>query len=221
MLSTSKLLAQYPSHSMGTNSISMKCRVREHNISSDENNTSETIEILICSGGDDQAITLSVFELSVYHHSGISQSNTDLVSFDMQCKSICRINGAAGSALKGIRLIDYSSPSINNDSKLGVVSVGYDQRLYFWSWNLHSTYSTLNENDYSSTATNDICNIPLESIRVCTAKDSCSPLTFSCGNMVTIGDVNALTCTVDHTGDTVISVAGEGFQCYSLKIANI
>jgi WD40 repeat protein len=98
-------VASYQAHQSGTNSIDA------HAVSTDATST----RLCICSGGDDQAITISI---AIY-----SGEKAENVTFDL--KTVHTTKEASGSAIKGVAL------TLDNRA----LSVGYSQRLALWEIN--------------------------------------------------------------------------------------
>lgn len=112
-------------HQCGSNAISVKW----HHTAANETPTSQgvpeqcTSVLCVVSGGDDQA--LSVTRIG-FHRGPASSGSNDLLEV---CAAACeRIEGASGSALKGV---SFASQTSSKES--AIVSVGYDQRLAVWS----------------------------------------------------------------------------------------
>lgn len=128
-------------------------------------------------------------------------------------QTVYRINGASGSALKGIHFLS-NNPTTNNKNihnNLYICSVGYDQRLSLWSFNPEQ----FNNNNDNTPNTQQF-----------QATDKNCPLIWNEGSMVNIGDVNSLAVSnsknnnSDDSGkssDSYISVIGEGFQIFRLS----
>jgi hypothetical protein len=102
-------LLQYCAHRMGTNTISARCV---------EDNTSDCkrYTIRVCSGGDDQRLTLVDLEATV--SKGYSNS------LDLRMVKEIFFENAALSALKGVSLIQHNR----------IVATGYDQQLCIWGY---------------------------------------------------------------------------------------
>lgn len=98
-------VASYQAHQSGTNSIDAQV------LSTDATST----RICICSGGDDQAITISIAICS-----GEKDEN---IAFNL--KTVHTTKEASGSAIKGVAL--------TSDNR--ALSVGYSQRLALWEIN--------------------------------------------------------------------------------------
>ena len=99
-------LGMYEAHQMGTNSISA-CVV---------DILENRIRLRICSGGDDQSITICTADLAFQKE--IQNSSPD----DFSIVSFARVDVASASAIKGVKLIDANH----------VLSVGYSQKLAHW-----------------------------------------------------------------------------------------
>lgn len=102
------LLIRYRAHQMGTNALSAR-RIN------DDSGDSDCYTIRVCSGGDDQR--LSLIDIKAKMISGLH--NPELL---MVTKSY--FDNAALSALKGVKLIQHNQ----------IVTTGYDQRLSLWSY---------------------------------------------------------------------------------------
>lgn len=97
-----QLIFSYDAHQMGVNSISTSLL------------TDPPDTVLICSGGDDQAISLC--ELSVKFNESATRIET------AQSIKFSRTSEASSSAIKGVQLL----------SNTHIISVGYSQRLALW-----------------------------------------------------------------------------------------
>lgn len=105
-------LGQYQAHQMGTNAISVSI------VSTDDPSLTK---ILICSGGDDQA--LCICEATII-------SGGDSLQVDGEL-SPRRIREASSSAIKGVRQLKGQSKDERR-----IVSVGYSQQIAIWRYSL-------------------------------------------------------------------------------------
>ena len=110
-------------HQCGTNAITVKWHHTATNEAPASQGVSDQCTSVLCvvSGGDDQAVSVSRI--------GFGRSPETLSAvLDVQAAACERIDGASGSALKGV---GFTSRDSSKEST--VVSVGYDQRLTVWS----------------------------------------------------------------------------------------
>ena len=113
----------YKAHQMGTNGIS--------SIIASSNLTSNLVEIVVCSGGDDQALTTAILSYS-RDEFGRYQGLITMI----QCE---RLNEANSSAIKSVKLMK------NQGDGFRLYSVGYDQRLALWKVHCRSPERNGNE----------------------------------------------------------------------------
>jgi hypothetical protein len=90
--------------------------------------------LLICSGGDDQALAFQRFVVRIQ---GSIEANIDLA---MQTRSqllsqVVTVKHAAGAAFKGVCVLSQSAEL----SELSIAAVAYDQRLSIWSLRIDNT----------------------------------------------------------------------------------
>jgi hypothetical protein len=86
---------------------------------------------------------------------------------------------------------------------LGLCSVGYDQRLSVWRLALPSGHRTAEEEPAT--------------LRSSAGEESC-PLEWIAGDMVNVGDVNAMALVSEEGSSSGgVLVVGEGFQLFDLK----
>jgi len=112
----------YKAHQCGTNCISALLEIGSPAAGKAYANPT----LLICSGGDDEAISLWSGELS------LQGDGSKLLSVDQ--KTFAYRNQASSSALKGIKMLGSET------SGYRIYAAGYDQRLAFWSIEGISTY---------------------------------------------------------------------------------
>ena len=140
------------------------------------------------------------------------QNKEVVTSFDVH--SIQCIEGASGSAIKGVRLCQPP----NTDS-FWLATVGYDQRLSLWTVSKTETSKTKADQFSTIYFSNDTERDPgtpayysYEDIQKTTTKDSENcPLSWDGGAMVNIGDVNGM-AVLSVENVEIISIVGEGLQ---------
>ena len=113
----------YKAHQMGTNGLSA---MATSDTSLDHKKAKKSI--VICSGGDDQAITTAL--LSFYSSSTDGETGSIMM---LRCE---RMNEASSSAIKSVKIMKNQ----NEDFRLYVV--GYDQRLALWKVNTNQQKKT-------------------------------------------------------------------------------
>jgi len=161
-------IAEYSAHSMGTNALSM------HVLAQAQASTM-ILSFLVCSGGDDQALCIA---------------NGDFSLEDMSWSrplSILKREGAAGAAMKSVRLIGHiqEKEEAMQQQVYMLASLGCDQRLCFWS-----------------------ITMPVSS------SSSSLALEWRSGGIVNIGDVQSLCISQDKSQALVV---GQGLQLFSLS----
>lgn len=99
-----KQLVTFSAHMMGANCMHMQIV---------ETEVTDCLLLRICSGGDDQTLSVTHLLLDMRAGSEVSMHSAEVVM----------LLGASGSALKGVSVFDNT-----------VLSVGYDQRLTNWTF---------------------------------------------------------------------------------------
>ena len=225
ILQKSSRLLSYGAHSMGANCIAVKFRNGSfpvHTVGSDSSKSSISWEILICSGGDDQSITVCLCNVTLLTgetSGGLHASAKQKLHLNEVLKKItisttpqlqaCVLSAghwdsAAGSAVTGIKFTSCTSQVGESETEgegggdvLGEILVlSYDQRLY--RWKVASKY-------------NEESNLEVMS------------LIWLEGAMVNIGDLQTLSVTTPLSTDknckpipTYAVVSGEGLQIFAL-----
>jgi hypothetical protein len=148
------------------------------------------MDMIICSGGDDQSISISRGSI-VPSLSG----NVKLTMHDIE-----RVVNVAGSAIKGIQLLHPRAA----DSNTGwlIASVGYDQRLNLWS------LAPISPDEGYEAAAADA--------RIANQVES-RWLKWRAGIVTHVTDVNAMTAStaydrIDGSAKHQIMTIGEGFE---------
>eukprot|EP00594_Rhizosolenia_setigera_P013767 CAMPEP_0178976602 /NCGR_PEP_ID=MMETSP0789-20121207/23938_1 /TAXON_ID=3005 /ORGANISM="Rhizosolenia setigera, Strain CCMP 1694" /LENGTH=817 /DNA_ID=CAMNT_0020665735 /DNA_START=189 /DNA_END=2643 /DNA_ORIENTATION=+ len=106
----------YKAHQVGTNGISATFL----NSSALYDDTTD-VDIIVCSGGDDQALTTAILRQKQ------QKDNT------LELLKLVRYDGASSSAIKAVKLMNQNEGKDNDFLRL--YSVGYDQRLSLWKVN--------------------------------------------------------------------------------------
>lgn len=106
----------YKAHQVGTNGISATFL----NSSALYDDTTD-VDIIVCSGGDDQALTTTI----------LRQKQQKAKTLELL--KLVRYDGASSSAIKAVKLMNQNEEKDNDFLRL--YSVGYDQRLSLWKVN--------------------------------------------------------------------------------------
>ena len=202
-------VVKYNAHAMGTNSV---------HLSALERRGQEYTRLLLCSGGDDQSITVCLLD---FH------AREEREEERVQVLACCRFEGCMGSAVKGITYL--SSPLSGQSGHL--VGVGYDQRLSLWKLHLNESALEREERTGGSLSPIIVTRMP----RDVQTKEGHSGfdvgLEWLTGCLVNIGDINALHLVSDICNQAemtaeesmlpprrVALVVGEGFQVFELNV---
>lgn len=202
-------LYTYNAHSMGANTLDMILI----------NTDAKMLKFKICSGGDDQSITVCNGLLS------FDTSNTESFKVSLDIHNVEVLEGGSGSALKGLKLINAT----NNLKDPLIISIGYDRRLSIWSI-IEGHYDddiVLYSIEYDDTIfDNNYSNMLLADdsiVKKCTKLN----LNWLQGSMVDIGDIGSIDTVIDDSkvdDDDItrtrisIAVVGEGFQYLILNL---
>jgi len=121
----SRLLARYSAHSMGANALDAVWWVAPER--------RDCVQVLVCSGGDDQAITVASGELLL---APAGEHAAPRVSWSTALYAH-RYTGAAGSSLEGLilrpPLTSAAAPSANTTTAdFSLLSLSADQRVHRW-----------------------------------------------------------------------------------------
>ena len=111
-------LHKFQCHQMGSNSVALA------NIGSSIGSCSEKFQVLLVTGGDDQALTFLVLEIEI-------ESN-DISKQVIYIRNGVIAKESSSSAIKGVKVIGNQSRGFN------IYAVGYDQRLALWSVDIDS-----------------------------------------------------------------------------------
>jgi len=103
----------YNAHQMGTNSVCARILPCTFDCIDD----SDLINIIVCSGGDDQGITSAILSCDWSRSKG---------HFLLEIMKLERLNEASSSAIKSLKITSFQ------DKSLRLYVVGYDQRLALW-----------------------------------------------------------------------------------------
>ena len=106
-------LHTFQCHQMGANSVALA------NIGCSIDGSTHKYQVLLASGGDDQALTCSVIEIEI--------DKSDISKKVMHLRGGVIAKESSSSAIKGVKVIGNYSRGFN------VYVVGYDQRLVLWS----------------------------------------------------------------------------------------
>ena len=154
--------------------------------SNEMNSSISSHELVIISGGDDQSITICqvTLDLSIKNNININNSTNNIhnkninpstlisphshidLEYTLVLNSLCRYEGTSGSAIKGLktflidnnRLSHHSHSHINMLSTVYILSVGYDQRIYFYKVDLLK--SARPNNNINNTNNNENPHLP-------------------------------------------------------------
>ena len=110
----------YDVHTMGTNCL------RASIVSSRINKDQKEVIVLICSGGDDQAISLRLISISM-------PSTFEMDTFSIKTLASYKKSEACGSAIKGIDIVG------NVVEGYRIYTSGYDQRMGIWALHIEET----------------------------------------------------------------------------------
>lgn len=173
-------LVTFAAHMMGTNSMHLQVIVQ-----------SESCALLrICSGGDDQ--TLSVAHILL-----------DLKSMSVYGGEVVMLLGASGSALKGVSVFDQS-----------LLSVGYDQRLTSWSFpSIDSQCIPLSVVKLLSDFKLGVCSSGEVEVKKVTDLVNNGVLHWDACRMTDVSDVAGIAVSTTHIHARAI-VYGQGAQTY-------
>ncbi len=192
----SRLLARYSAHSMGANALDAVCWPIAAANQTSALNLAGSIRVLICSGGDDQALTVACGELS------INPTTSSVCGWSVPCQ-VHRFNGAAGASLEGVCLRrQRQSDSAASECQVAMLTLSADQRVHFWS--LKTNFSLC------SSAENDVFGLELpvtESRSAYVSSPALSETTerfvqlLWCSGQVThVGDPQAMVCDAQFRG---------------------
>ncbi len=177
----SQLLFRYNAHTAGANAICSTVQQIAPN----------QWHLLLCSGGDDQAIcVLSCIIL-------MTGKNT----YDIQLLALHRYESLSGSAIKGVKFF-------SKNETLFLCNVGYDRRLYFWSVQAYVDYTL--RSDIIPFKCNGI-DLP---VTIVDKKDTLL-MKWANGSIVNVADIGDMACD-ESLGSVDIAVVGEGIQTFSL-----
>jgi WD40 repeat protein len=176
----SKLLFRYNAHTAGANTV----------CSTVQRIASDKWHVVLCSGGDDQAVCVL---------SGVIFKNEN--NYEIQLLALHRYEGTSGSAIKGVNFFS------KNDF-LYLCNVGYDRRLYFWSLQAY-TDGTLQS--LAVTYSCDGIDIPVNIVN----KNEADLMKWVDGCVVNVADIGDMACD-ESQGSVDIAVVGEGVQTFSI-----
>eukprot|EP01041_Mallomonas_annulata_P002280 gene2280-4437_t len=231
-MSTKSLhLTSYLAHTMGCNAVSVtygdadestssSMHRRGNNISGDirlRRRTSVVI-VTICTGGDDQAITVCRGESQ-------SQSQYLITTHDEHSDKkdetlyVISVEGSCGSAIKGV----YLHQTLD---RLWLLSVGYDARLSLWTVNdptdkLQTEEACSRSHNHSAVNSDDKEEEEGNNYGRCLAHscDSNNVLTWCNGAVCNVGDVSGISASFRSSeSDLVVVITGEGMQSFSVAL---
>ena len=177
----SQLLFRYNAHTAGANAV---CSTVQH-IAPNQ------WHLLVCSGGDDQAICVL---------SGIILM-TGENTYDIQLFALHRYESLSGSAIKGVKFF-------SKNENLFLCNVGYDRRLYFWNAQAYIDH-TLRSHVIRYKCSG--IDLPINIVD----KNDCLLMQWVDGCIVNVADIGDMSCD-ESLGSVDIAVVGEGIQTFSL-----
>ena len=110
----------YDAHTMGTNCL--KASIVSNRINKEQNE----VKVLICSGGDDQAIAVRLISLSI-------SSSVEMDNLSIDTLASYKKSEACGSAIKGIDIVGNVAEGYR------IYTSGYDQRMGIWALHIEET----------------------------------------------------------------------------------
>lgn len=195
-------LYKYNGHSMGTNTVDMIFH----------NDESDLLRFKICSGGDDQSITIC--------NGTIHFENSSISTFKIDINSIEVLDSACGSALKGIKLLN-SNDKWKSDM---IISIGYDRRLSIWLHNEDNKFTCLRTINFVD-AIDQYNTLLFSDDNIDKVSNHKLNLKWLFGTLVDIGDIGSLDVVFDKIYDhnetkyrVSISVIGEGLQYFTFDM---
>jgi hypothetical protein len=215
-------LLEFYAHTVGTNCISATAL---------PTSSSMTYQLIIVSGGDDASVALTTFLVSVQPKSGKGEKDGDDPTGMNICSQVhhCRIDSAAGSALKGCQVLyqrkmgaEGEEGAEEGNKEVRVLTLGADQRLQ--AWTVMAPFlelPTRTSNDKSTG--NDGSRVVSTRLSSPFAADEGSEdiITHISGIVANVGDPQGLYCRegdVEIQGGKVqVLVCGEGLHCIEIE----